>query len=79
MNWRGRPLISHEVVVDLIDATSTRTGLKVRSELDQGSYERGIKTTDKQLAAVPLTRHEFHGECNYTIHPRAQTNELTSM
>lgn len=79
MNWRGRPLISHEVVVDLIAATSTRTGLKVRAELDQGRYERGIKITDKQLATVPLTRHGFHGEWNYTIHPRAQTNELTSM
>jgi len=79
MNWRGRPLISHEVVVDLIAATSTRTGLKVRAEFDQGRYERGIKITDKQLAAVPLTRHEFHGEWNYTIHSRAQTNELTSM
>ncbi len=67
MNWRGRPLISHEVVVDLIAGTTTRTGLKVRAELDRGSYPTGIEVTDEQLAAVPLTRHEWHGDWNYTI------------
>jgi hypothetical protein len=69
MNWRGRPLVSHEVVVQLIGTTTTRTGLKVRAELDPGSYATGIKVTDAELAAMPLTRHAFHGEWNYTITP----------
>jgi hypothetical protein len=69
MNWRGRPLVSHEVVVQLIGTTTTRTGLKVRAELDPGSYPTGIKVTDAELAAVPLTGHAFHGEWNYTITP----------
>ena len=68
-NWRGRPLTSHEVVVQLIAATTTRTGLTVRAELDEGCYPTGIKTTDAQLAAVPLTGHRFHPEWNYTIGP----------
>ena len=67
MNWRGQPLTSHEVVVDLIAGTKTRTGLKVRAELDRASYPKGIAVTDEQLAAVPLNRHEWHGDWNYTI------------
>ncbi len=67
MNWRGRPLISHEVVVDLIAATTTRSGLKVRAELDTGSYPKGTKVTDAELAAVPREAHPFHGEWNYTV------------
>ena len=66
-NWRGRPLTSHEVIVDLIAATTTRSGLKVRAQLDQSYYPKGRKVTDKQLAALPIERHEFHGEWNYTI------------
>jgi len=62
INWRGRPLTSHQVVVDLIAATTTRTGLKVRAHLDEGYYPTGIKISDKQLAAVPITKHKFHGE-----------------
>ena len=73
MNWRSRPLTSHQVVVELIAATTTTTGLKVRAQLDQGYYPTGIKVTDKQLAAVPLRRHDFHGDWNYTISPTAQT------
>jgi len=73
MNWRGRPLTSHQVMVELIAATTTTTGLKVRAQLDQGYYPTGIKITDKQLAAVPLTRHEFHGDWNYTVLPAAPT------
>ena len=69
MNWKGHPLTSHEVIVDLIAATTTRTGLKVKAGLDQSYYPRGIKITDKQLTAVPLRRHDFHGEWNYTILP----------
>jgi transposase len=67
MNSRGRPLTSHEVVVNLIGATKTRTGLTVRAHLDRGSYPAGKVITDKQLAAVQLKRHKFHGEWNYTV------------
>ena len=67
MNWRGRPLVSHDVVVELIGATTTRTGLKVRAERDQGLYPTRIKVTDEELAAVPLRKHNFRGEWNYTI------------
>jgi transposase len=69
INWRGRPLTSHQTIVNLIAATTTRTGLKIRAQLDQGYYPTGIKVTDKQLAAAPLTRHAFHGDWNYTIAP----------
>ena len=69
MNWRGRPLVSHEVVVDLIAATTTRTGLRVHAELDPGVYPTKIKILDEQMADLPLGRHDFHGEWNYTLHP----------
>jgi len=68
-NWRGKPLISHEVIVNLIEGTTTRTGLKIKSEIDRGRYAIGQKVTDKEVAAVNLKRDEFHGEWNYTIHP----------
>jgi hypothetical protein len=71
VNWRGRPLVSHEVIVALIAATTTQTGLTVHAELDQDSYPPGVKASDKQLAAVPLVGHDFHGEWNYTITPPA--------
>jgi hypothetical protein len=61
-NWRGRPLVSHQVIVELIAATTTRSGLKVRAELDQGRYPLGVKVSDGELAAVPLQRHDWHGE-----------------
>ena len=67
MNWRGRSLVSHEVAVELIGATTTRTGLKVRAERDLGLYPTKIKVSDEDLAAVPLRKHAFHGEWNYTI------------
>ena len=70
MNWRGRPLTSHEVIVNSIAATTTRTGLAVRAELDLGSYPTGIEISDAQMAAIPLVRNRFHGDWNYTIHPR---------
>ena len=71
MNWRGRPLVSHEVIVELIAATQTRPGLKVRAELDQASYPLGVKIADQELAAVPLRRHDWHGEWNYPVLPTA--------
>jgi transposase len=70
MNWRGRPLTSHQVVVNLIANTTTRTGLKVRARLDQGYYPTGTKVTDKELAGIPIRRHSFQGDWNYTIAPR---------
>ena len=72
MNWRGRPLTSHEVVVDLIGATTNRGGLRVHAHRDSGSYPHGIKVTDAELAAVPVTPHTFHGDWNYTVHPRPE-------
>ncbi len=68
MNWRGRPLTSYRVMVELIANTTTRKGLKVEAELDHRHYPTGVKVTDKQLAAVPLTPHEWHGDWNYTVH-----------
>lgn len=68
-NWRGEPLTSHQVVVDLIGATTTQTGLTVRAERDPASYPRGIKVSDAELAAVRLQRHHFHGDWNYTVRP----------
>jgi hypothetical protein len=69
LNWRGKPLESLEVVVNLIASTTTNTGLKVYAQLDPDSYERGIEITDEQLAAVNIARHTFHGDWNYTITP----------
>jgi DDE family transposase len=66
-NWRGRPLVSHEAIVDLIGQTTTRTGLTVHAELDQASYPLGVKVSKADLAAVPITRHDWHGQWNYTI------------
>lgn len=71
MNWRGRPLTSHEVVVQSIAATSTRTGLRVHAQLDTGSYPTGRTVTDADMTALPLARHTFHGDWNYTLHPAA--------
>lgn len=69
MNWRGQPLVSHEVIVNLIAATTTRKGLKVRAELDSKAYPKGIKVTDEEFAAIQISRDEFHGEWNYSITP----------
>ena len=69
MNWRGRPLESHETVVQLIAATTTHSGLAVQAELDDRTYPKGTKITDEQMASLPLTRHDFHGEWNYTLQP----------
>jgi transposase len=70
-NWRGKPLISHEVIVNLIAATTTSAGLTVHSELDTDTYPAGIKVSDREVAAIDLRRDKFHGDWNYTLHPRA--------
>ena len=69
LNWRGRPLTSHQVIVDLIANTTTATGLSVRAVLDTGQYPTGISYSDKDIAALPLVRHDFHGDWNYTLLP----------
>lgn len=73
INWRGKPLRSYRTIVQLIAATTTDTGLRVRAELDQNKYPKGIKVTNAELAAVNLSPHSFHGEWNYTIAPKPRT------
>ena len=68
-NWRGKPLVSHEVIVNLIAATTTREGLRVQSQLDTKSYPTGIKVSDKEMASINIQGDSFHGEWNYTISP----------
>jgi hypothetical protein len=69
MNWRARPLVSYRVIVDLISATTTDTGLKVCCELDTNLYPKGIVVSDEEMASFNIVRAEFHGEWNYTIRP----------
>jgi hypothetical protein len=77
MNWRGRPLTSHQVIVETIAATTTSAGLTVHAELDQAAYPTGVKISDQQMNALEtshtLTRHDFHGEWNYTCDMRSHT------
>ena len=73
-NWRGKPLVSHQVIVDLIAATNTKTGLKVRAQIDSNRYPAGIKISDKQLAELNIERESFHGEWNYKIIPTQASN-----
>jgi len=69
MNWRGRPLVSHEVIVNLIAATTTSKGLRVRAELDSNLYQKGIKVSDQEFSTISIERDDFHGEWNYVISP----------
>lgn len=69
MNWRGKPLISHEVIVNLIASTRTKGRLSVKCEIDTNRYEKGVKVTDQELRKIQLNKHDFHGEWNYTISP----------
>jgi hypothetical protein len=71
-NWRGRPLVSRAVIVNLIGDTRTETGLRIQAELDTNSYKTGVKVTDKELEAVRLKRDKFHGEWNYTVLPQGK-------
>lgn len=68
-NWRGKTLVSHEVMVNLIGSTTTRKGLKIRAELDENEYQTGIKTSDNKIADVNIKKEDFHGEWNYKIYP----------
>jgi len=69
-NWRGKPLVSHEVIVNLISATTTKKGLQVECQLDRNSYPKGIKIPDEMMKQINIIRSDFHGEWNYTIIPR---------
>ena len=67
MNWRGRPLIRHEVIVNLIASTKTRSGLQVRAELDNATYPKGLVVSDEDFATIKLDRNECHRDWNYCI------------
>jgi hypothetical protein len=69
-NWRGKPLVSHDLIVKLIGSTTTAKGLKVKAALDTDRYESGIKVTDRELNAVRIKRDDFHGEWNYSVLPK---------
>ena len=69
-NWRGRPLISHEVIVNLIANTTTTKGLRIQAQRDTNAYPTGIVVTDEELATLHLEKADFHGEWNYKILPR---------
>jgi hypothetical protein len=73
-NWRGKPLVTHQVIVDLIAATSTKAGLKVRAQIDPNLYPPGLKISDQEVAALHIERDIFHGEWNYKISPRFPIN-----
>ena len=70
MNWRAKPLVSYRVIVDLISATTTDTGLVVRCELDPKVYKKGIVVSDQEMSQINLIPEEFHGEWNYTLRPQ---------
>lgn len=72
-NWRGRPLVSLNTIVNLIAETRTTKGLRIHSALDHNTYEKGIKISDEEMAQLSITRDEFHGEWNYCVHPRRAT------
>lgn len=78
MSWRGRPLASHEVMLQTIAATTSRTGLTVHAELDSGECPTGIRVSDDEIAALPITRNRFHGDWNYTLHPRHPMDAATT-
>ena len=71
-NWRAKPLTSRTAVVELIAATTTKAGLKVACALDTKIYEKGIKVSDDEMAALDIRGDEFHPEWNYTVHPRSE-------
>ena len=74
-NWRAKPLVSYRTIVELIGATTTKTGLAVRCELDQRAYPKGIRVSDEDMAALNIHRDPFHGGWNYTIKPLKPGND----
>ena len=77
-NWRAEPLVSYRVIVDLIAATTTDTGLTVHCELDPNSYPKGLSVTDAEMATLNISRDDFHGEWNYTLSPRHHDRSVNS-
>jgi hypothetical protein len=77
-NWRGRPLTSHQAVVELISATTTATGLTVTAELDTSEYPTGLRYTSKQVGALPIGKHHFHPDWNYTVRPEPHETPVPS-
>jgi len=73
MNWRGKPLAGHEIIVNLIANTITQESLKIQAEIDANSYPKGIKVTDAELENINLLKAEFHGEWNCSIHPECSS------
>jgi transposase len=69
INWRGKPLLSYEVIINLIASTKTKTGLSVKARLDKKTYKKGIEVTEQELKQINILKHSFHGEWNYTIKP----------
>ena len=69
-NWRGKPLISHEVIINLITGTTSKTGLAVKSALDTNSYPAGVKISNQEMTKLRLKRDVFHGDWNYALLPR---------
>ena len=74
MNWRAIPLVSRELIVELISHTTTEPGLKIQSELNTREYKKGIKVTKKEFDGLSLIHKDFHGEWNYTLVPHARSN-----
>ena len=75
-NWRGKPLVNHQTIINLIASTTTRSGLIVKAALDTNTYDTKIKVTNQELASLRLQRHQFHGDWNYTISPSDNTKKL---
>lgn len=69
-NWRGKPLVSIETIINLIGSTKTKKGLKIQTAVDMNPYIKGVKITDEEMNALDIKKNEFHGEWNYTLHPR---------
>ena len=70
MNWKGEPLINYETVVNMIGATTTKSGLKIKAQLDRNKYETGIKISDREMKELKIQHHQLHPDWNYTIFPR---------
>jgi hypothetical protein len=70
-NWRGTPLVSRTVIVNLIGNTTTDTGLRIKAKLDLNTYPKGIEVTDEEVEAINIEQHKFHGEWNYAISPKS--------
>ncbi len=73
-NWRGKPLLSYQVIINLITSTTTKTGPTVRARLDKRDYEKGIEVSDEEMSDIKLVKHSFHGEWNYTIKPQRNSS-----